>query len=130
MGKAHAFGYAPAARVFDLPYEPELHTLADVNDGLAAKAAAALGFARSTSDWGGMVADPAIDVVNIASPNALHKEMALAAIAAGKHVYCEKPLAPLAADASEMAEAAEARGARRRSGSTISAIRFLASRAR
>jgi predicted dehydrogenase len=110
MGKAHAFGYGTAARVFDLPFEIELHTLADASDELAAKAAAALGFARSTSDWRAMVADPQIDVVNVTSPNALHKEMALAAIAAGKHVYCEKPLAPLAADAREMAEAAEAKG--------------------
>ena len=110
MGKAHAFGYTTAARVFDLPFELELHTLADVNDEMAAKAAAALGFARSTSNWRAMVADPEIDVVNITAPNALHKEMALAAIAAGKHVYCEKPLAPLAADAREMAEAAEEAG--------------------
>jgi predicted dehydrogenase len=49
-------------------------------------------------------------VIDITAPNALHKEMALAAIAAGKHVYCEKPLAPLAADAAEMTAAAEARG--------------------
>lgn len=110
MGKAHAFGYTTATRVFDLPYEIELHTLADINDAVASQAAAALGFARSTSDWRSMVADPAIDVVNITSPNALHKEMALAAIGAGKHVYCEKPLAPLALDAREMAEAAEAKG--------------------
>ena len=110
MGKAHAFGYATAARVFDLPCEPELHTLADISDEVAAKAAAALGFARSRSNWRAMVADPEIDVVNITAPNALHKEMALAAIAAGKHVYCEKPLAPLAVDAREMAEAAEAAG--------------------
>jgi predicted dehydrogenase len=108
MGKAHAFGYATATRVFDLPYEPELHTIADVNDEAAAKAAAALGFSRATSDWRSLVADPAINVVNITAPNALHKEMALAAIASGKHVYCEKPLAPLAIDAREMAEAAEA----------------------
>lgn len=110
MGKAHAFGYATATRVFDLPYELELHTIADVDDTAATKAAAALGFSRATSDWRSLVADPAIDVVNITAPNALHKEMALAAIAAGKHVYCEKPLAPLAADAREMAEAAEAAG--------------------
>jgi predicted dehydrogenase len=108
MGKAHVFGYSTAARVFDLPYEVELHTLADITDAAAAKAAPALGFARATSDWRAMVSDPAIDVVNITSPNALHKEMALAAIAAGKHVYCEKPLAPLAIDARDMAEAAEA----------------------
>ena len=110
MGKAHAFGYAAAARVFDLPYEVELHTLADINDEAAAKAAAALGFARSTSDWRALVVDPDIDVINVTAPNALHKDMALAAIAAGKHVYCEKPLAPVVADAREMAEAAETAG--------------------
>src|SRR5579863_7613706 len=112
MGKAHAFGYATATRVFDLPYELELHTIADISDEAAANAAVALGFAHATSDWRSLAADPEIDVVNITSPNALHKEMALAAIAAGKHVYCEKPLAPLAADAREMAEAAEAAGAK------------------
>jgi predicted dehydrogenase len=58
------------------------------------------------------MANPDIDLVSITAPNALHKEMALAAIAAGKHVYCEKPLAPLAQDAREMAEAAEAKGVR------------------
>src|SRR5258707_8379632 len=110
MGKAHAFGYSTAARVFDLPFELELACLADIPEETAAKAAAALGFARSTADWRSLVADPEIDVVNITAPNALHKEMALAAIAAGKHVYCEKPLAPRASDAREMADAAEAAG--------------------
>jgi predicted dehydrogenase len=110
MGKAHAFGYSIAARVFDLPFELELHTIAEISDDTAAKAASSLGFARATSDWRSLVADPSIDVVNITTPNALHKEMALAAIARGKHVYCEKPLAPLAIDSREMAEAAEAAG--------------------
>ena len=110
MGKAHAFGYTTAARVFDLPYELEMRTIADINDEAAAKAAAALGFSGATSSWRSLVDDPEINVVNITAPNALHKEMALAAIAAGKHVYCEKPLAPLAVDAREMAEAAEAAG--------------------
>src|SRR3974390_3131048 len=112
MGKAHGFGDTTAARGFDLPFELELRTIADINDEAATKAAAALGFSRATSDWRSLVADRDIDVVNITAPNALHKEMALSAIAAGKHVYCEKPLAPLAADAREMAEAAEAAGAR------------------
>ncbi len=112
MGKAHAFGYGAAEKVFDLPFRLDLHTLADANLDLATKAADALGFAHATDDWRAMVADPGIDVVNITAPNALHKEMALAAIAAGKHVYCEKPLAPLAQDAREMAEAAEAAGLR------------------
>lgn len=110
MGKTHTFGFATAPRVFDLPFELVLHTVADQTDALAAGAAASLGFGQGTGDWRTIVADPEIDVVDITAPNALHKEMALAAIAAGKHVYCEKPLAPLAADAREMADAAEAAG--------------------
>lgn len=110
MGMAHAFGYATAARVFRLPVRFEMKTLADITPEAAAKAAAQFGFAGSTARWQDIVEDPEIDVVNITAPNALHKEMALAAIAAGKHVYCEKPLAPQAADALEMAQAAEAAG--------------------
>lgn len=110
MGKAHVFGFASAQKVFDLPYRIELHTVADITEDAAARAAADFGFAHSTADWRSIIADPDIDLVDITAPNALHKEMALAAIAAGKHVYCEKPLAPLAADAGEMAAAAAARG--------------------
>ena len=112
MGKAHAFGFTSAPRVFDLPYDLHLHTVMDVTPEQAARAASALGFAHSTTDWRSLVANPEIDLISITAPNALHKEMSLAAIAAGKHVYCEKPLAPLAEDAREMAEAAEARGVR------------------
>ncbi len=112
MGKTHVFGFAAAPRVFDLPFDLVLHTVADRTDELAASAAASLGFGKGTGDWRALVANPEIDLVDITAPNALHKEMALAAIAAGKHVYCEKPLAPLAADAAEMAEAAEAAGVR------------------
>ncbi|MGN7871424.1 Gfo/Idh/MocA family protein [Paracoccus sp. 22332] len=110
MGKAHVFGFATAQKVFDLPYRLELHTVADVTEEAAARAAADFGFAKATSDWRSMIVDPDIDVIDITAPNALHKDMALAAIAAGKHVYCEKPLAPLAADAQEMARAAAAKG--------------------
>jgi predicted dehydrogenase len=110
MGKAHAFGFAIAQRVFDLPYEVEFATMADATMAQAEAARAAFGFEAATGDWRTLICDPAIDIVDITAPNALHKEMALAAIAAGKHVYCEKPLAPLAADALEMTQAAEARG--------------------
>ncbi|MER9679582.1 Gfo/Idh/MocA family oxidoreductase [Mesorhizobium sp. M0184] len=112
MGKTHVFGFAAAQRVFDLPYELVLHTVADRTEDLAAQAAQALGFARASGDWRRLVEDPEIDMIDITAPNGFHKEMALAAIAAGKHVYCEKPLAPLAADARRMAEAAEAAGVR------------------
>lgn len=110
MGMAHAFGFSTASRVFDLEFDLELHTVADVTDSAARLAARKFGFAHATDDWHSLVADPDIDVVSITTPNALHKEMALSAIAAGKHVYCEKPLAPLAADAREMATAAECMG--------------------
>ena len=110
MGKAHVFGFATAKTVFDLPFEPVLHTLADQDEARAGEAARGLGFARSSGDWRRLIEDPQIDLIDITAPNALHKEMALAAIAAGKHVYCEKPLAPSAADAREMTEAAEAAG--------------------
>jgi predicted dehydrogenase len=110
MGKAHVFGFAAASRVFDLPFDLELRMVADVTDAAAETARRQFGFAMATTDWRQIMADPAIDLVSITAPNALHKEMSLAAIAAGKHVYCEKPLAPLAADALAMTLAAEARG--------------------
>ena len=110
MGKAHVFGFATAEKVFDLPFRLELHSLADIAADSAARAAREFGFAQSTADWRELVANPEIDLIDITAPNALHKEMALAAIATGKHVYCEKPLAPLAQDAREMAEAAAAKG--------------------
>ena len=109
MGKAHALGYATAARVFGLP-EVDLAVLADADPALAGRAAGALGFRRSTGNWRDLLDDPAIHVVSVATPNTLHREMALAALAAGKHVWCEKPLAPTAAEALEMAEAAETAG--------------------
>ena len=110
MGKAHVFGFATAQKVFDLPMQIDLHTVADIDDKIASRAAHEFGFRNATSNWKTMIANPEIDIIDITAPNALHKEMALAAIAAGKHVYCEKPLAGMARDAKEMADAAEALG--------------------
>ncbi|MEM9551564.1 MAG: Gfo/Idh/MocA family oxidoreductase [Pseudomonadota bacterium] len=110
MGKAHAFGFTNASRVFDLPIAAALQTVADIDETAATGTARAFGFANATTDWRDIINDADIDIVSITAPNALHKEMALAAARAGKHVYCEKPLAPAAADAREMMEAAEARG--------------------
>lgn len=108
MGRAHAMAFAAAARTFDLPVEPVLEILADRDEETAAKAAASLGFARSTGDWRAAVNDPAIGLVAITTPNILHAPIALAAIAAGKPVYCEKPLAATLAEAEAMTLAAEA----------------------
>jgi len=110
MGKAHAFGFSAAQKVFDLPFEIVLEMVADVTVEAAQRAARAYGFNQFTANWRDIIESSEIDVVSITAPNALHKEIALAAIAAGKHVYCEKPLAPLVADALEMTEAAEAAG--------------------
>jgi len=94
----------------NLPALPVLHTLADATPELAAAAAARFGFAKSTANWRDLVNDPEIDVVDITTPNAMHVEMALAAIAAGKHVYCEKPLTVKLEDAKKLVDAAEAKG--------------------
>jgi predicted dehydrogenase len=110
MGKAHAFAYRAALAAFpDIPV-PRLEMIADVEQEIASKAAHPYGFARSSGDWRELVKDPRIDVVSITTPNTLHKEMALAAIAAGKHVHCEKPLSPTLAHSREMVEAAEMAG--------------------
>jgi predicted dehydrogenase len=110
IGRAHAFAWRAAPAIFGLPVTPALHMLADVDQPTARRAAAALGFAQGTGDWRELVESPDIDLVDITTPNAWHKPMALAAIAAGKPVYCEKPLAPNATEAMEMMEAAEAAG--------------------
>ena len=110
MGRTHAFAFANVQKVFNLPISVDLEMLADVDGATAAKAAFALGFSRSTGDWKALVADRDVQIVSITTPNTMHKPMSLAAIALGKHVYCEKPLAPTAAEAGEMCLAAEKAG--------------------
>ena len=110
MGKAHVFGLATAQKVFDIPVKVNLHTLADIDQQTAKSAADEFGFKNSTDNWRDLVNNPEIDIIDITAPNALHKEMALEAISASKHVYCEKPLAPLFSDAFEMTNAAEKMG--------------------
>ncbi|MFV0299417.1 MAG: Gfo/Idh/MocA family protein, partial [Paracoccus sp. (in: a-proteobacteria)] len=113
MGQAHADAFRRAAMLYrDLPAVPHLYMIADATADLAADAAQRFGFETSTGDWRDLVSDPGVDVVDITSPNAMHHKMALAAIAAGKHVYCEKPLSVTVAEAEEMAAAAHAKGVR------------------
>lgn len=109
MGKAHAFAYRAAHAAFPEIPTPRLRLIADVTAEAAAKAARQYGFEASSGDWKALIADPNVHVVSITTPNSLHKEMSLAAIAAGKHVHCEKPLAPTLADAEEMVKAAQAK---------------------
>jgi predicted dehydrogenase len=107
MGRSHALAWRMAPAVFGLPVAPRLEMVGDVDEKRAAAAARTFGAERWTADWQELIADRNVDLVDITTPNMLHKPMALAAIAAGKPVYCEKPLAPSSADARAMAEAAE-----------------------
>ncbi len=110
MGKCHALAWAGVKPVFGDTPDIRRAVLCEVTDDLAQKRAGEFGFARATADWRALVADPAVDVVSITTPNPLHAEMAIAALAAGKHVWCEKPMAPKLADAERMAEAARRSG--------------------
>lgn len=110
MGKAHALAYRAAKAVLgDVP-AARLELLCEVPAGKAKAMAQQFGFARATDDWRQLVSDARIDIVSITTPNRLHREMALAAIAAGKHVHCEKPMGLTLAEAEEMAGAATKAG--------------------
>src|SRR5258707_858877 len=110
MGKAHSFAYRAVAGIFPGSLRPVLQSVADINGGAAEQAAKQFGFLRWRTDWRALVEDPDIEVVSITTPNVVHREMALAAVAAGKHVHCEKPIAPNADAAKDMMDAAEAAG--------------------
>lgn len=109
MGKCHAMAWRNVATAFG-GHPPRLEVLVDTPQGKAASLAPAWGFARASGDWRAAVADPAVDVVSITTPNGLHREMAEAALAAGKHVWLEKPMALTVADAEAMEAAARASG--------------------
>ncbi len=98
MGKAHSFAYRAVAGIFPGSLRPVLQSVADINGEAAEQAAKQFGFHRWRTDW------------RITTPNVVHREMALAAVAAGKHVHCEKPIAPNADAAKDMMDAAEAAG--------------------
>ena len=110
MGKCHALAWNAVASVFGDVERPHLAMLAESSQALADSKAAELGFARATGDWRLLVNDPDIDVVSITTPNAFHPDMAIAALQAGKHVWCEKPMATKLADAERMLAAARASG--------------------
>ncbi|WP_149142145.1 Gfo/Idh/MocA family protein [Gemmobacter caeruleus] len=114
MGKTHILAWRAVRAVMGgsmgaVPV-PELRLLCETPAEKARDMAAQFGFAAATDDWRALVNDPGVDVVSITTPNGLHHPMAMAAIAAGKHVWCEKPMALTLAQAEEMAAAARERG--------------------
>ena len=106
MGKAHATAFTNVPLVFgNQPGRPVLEIVADIDATALERWAGEFGFARWTTNWREVVEDPRVDVVDITTPNALHAEMAIAAAQAGKHIYCEKPLATTSADAARIVAA-------------------------
>lgn len=111
MGKGHAVAYNLLPQVFGaLPAQPRLRILGDVSEELARRAAQTFGFEDYAVGWEAVVNHPEVDIVDITAPNHVHKEIAVAAARAGKHIYCEKPLAVTLEDARAMMEAAETAG--------------------
>lgn len=111
MCKYHSWAFNAVNSAFDsLAARPALVAVADPDSALAAAAAERYGYRRWSTNWRDVIADPAVAIVDITTPNHLHKEMALAVIAAGKTVYCEKPLACRGADAVVMRDAAARAG--------------------
>ncbi|MCQ9425056.1 Gfo/Idh/MocA family oxidoreductase [Pseudomonas sp. LJDD11] len=109
MGRAHALAFQHAGSVFDLPLQVDCVALADADPARAADCARAWGFQQAMG-WEALINDPNVDLVAITTPNLLHHPMAMAALAAGKAVYCEKPLAATLAEATQMRDAARAAG--------------------
>ena len=107
MGAAHSQAWRTAPHFFDLPLRPELRVLAGRNQAAVDAAAERLGWASTETDWRRLVERPDIDLVDVCTPGDTHAEMAIAALEAGKHVLCEKPLANSVAEAEAMAAAAE-----------------------
>jgi predicted dehydrogenase len=111
MGAAHSQGWRTAPRFFDLPRRPEMRLLVGRDAAAAREAAERWGWDEASTDWRAALERDDIDVVDIVTPGDSHAEIAIAALDAGKHVLCEKPLANTVEQAVSMADAA-ARAAR------------------
>jgi len=107
MGAAHSQGWRVAPRFFDLPLAPRMSVLVGRDAARTAAAAENWGWDETSTDWREVLTRDDIDVVDIVTPGDSHAEIAIAALDAGKHVLCEKPLANTVDEARRMADAAE-----------------------
>jgi myo-inositol 2-dehydrogenase/D-chiro-inositol 1-dehydrogenase len=110
MGRTHSNAFRKVGNFFDLPYEPVLKTICARNSDRANAFATKWGYQSAVTDWRALVDSKDIDLIDIASPNDTHAEIAIAAAKAGKMVLCEKPLGRNAREAEAMVHAVEAAG--------------------
>ncbi|SFE56053.1 Gfo/Idh/MocA family protein [Blastococcus tunisiensis] len=112
MGAAHSQAWRTAPHFFDLPLRPDLAVLAGRDPARLTAAAGKLGWRETETDWHRLLERDDIDLVDVCTPGDTHAEIAVAALEAGKHVLCEKPLANTVAEAEAMADAAAKAAAR------------------
>ncbi|RNG31630.1 gfo/Idh/MocA family oxidoreductase [Streptomyces botrytidirepellens] len=112
MGAAHSQGWRTAARVFDLPLRPAMAAICGRDPDAVRAAADKHGWAAAETDWRDLIARDDVQLVDVCTPGDSHAEIAIAALEAGKHVLCEKPLANSVAEAEAMADAARRARAR------------------
>ncbi|MCL1872033.1 MAG: Gfo/Idh/MocA family oxidoreductase [Promicromonosporaceae bacterium] len=112
MGRAHSHAWRTAPRFFDLPLAPRMRVVAGRDAAATAAAAQNLGWEGSTTRWQDLLTRDDIALVDVCTPGDTHAEIAIAALEAGKHVLCEKPMANSLAEAEAMAAAADAAAAR------------------
>jgi predicted dehydrogenase len=107
MGKAHSVAMSAVGAVFDTALRPRLEMICASSAESTERYRQSFGFARGTADWRELVKDPKVEAVIIATPQALHREIAEAAFALGKPVFCEKPMGASLDDAKAMVAAAK-----------------------
>ena len=107
MGRTHSNAFSQVGHFFDLPYRPVLKAVCARDAGKAKAFAEQWGYESTETDWRKLVERKDIDVIDIASPNDTHLEIAIAAAKAGKMVMCEKPLGRSAAESRQMVDAVE-----------------------
>jgi len=110
MGKAHSNAWKNVSSFFDLNVRPVMKVACDLNEDVAKEFARTWGWEQTETDWKKVIERDDIDIIDIAAPPAIHRDISVAAAKAGKHVFCEKPIALNAAEAQEMYDAAQEAG--------------------
>ena len=110
MGKAHSNAWKNVSHFFDLNIQPVLKVACGRNEGPLREFADNWGWENIETDWRNVIERDDVDIVDISVPQGLHHEIAIAAAKAGKHIFCEKPIALTVAQAKEMYDVAQEAG--------------------